>query len=93
MRASSLFYYLSKAHALVNGNKRVAVTSLMVFMGKNKKWINIPKEKLIDLSIMFANTKIEEKNIQIEAVAMFIKKYTEQWARENRGENRGQRPN
>ena len=78
-RAGALFYYLSKAHALVNGNKRVAVTSLMVFMAKNKKWIAIPKERLIELSRMIAYTDRQEKNITIEAISEIIKKYTENW--------------
>jgi len=79
LRASSLFYYLSKAHALTNGNKRLAVTSLLVFMAKNDKWINIPKGKLIELSIMIASKHRREKDITIEAVGMLIRKYTDRW--------------
>ena len=76
MRASSLFYYLSKSHALVNGNKRLAVTSLMVFMAKNKKWINMPHEKLIEISIMIAASDRKTKNTIIEVVSKEIKRFT-----------------
>lgn len=79
MRAGALFFYLSKAHALVNGNKRLAVTSLMVFMRKNGKWIRMPKEKLLDLSVMIASTDMRHKNNLIDAVGKIIKEYTEQW--------------
>jgi len=76
MRASSLFYYLSKGHALVNGNKRLAVTSLMVFLAKNRKWINMPDQELIELSIMIASSDRKVKNTTIELVAGKIKKFT-----------------
>ena len=76
MRASSLFYYLSKGHALVNGNKRLAVTSLMVFMAKNRRWINMPAKELIELSIMIASSDRKVKDTTIELVAGKIKKFT-----------------
>lgn len=76
MKASALFYYLSKAHALVNGNKRLAVTSLMVFMAKNKKWINMPDQELIELSIMIASSDRKVKDTTIELVSGKIKKFT-----------------
>jgi death on curing protein len=76
MQASALFYYLSKAHALVNGNKRLAVTSLMVFMAKNGRWINMPDQELIELSIMIASSDRKVKDTTIELVAGKIKKFT-----------------
>jgi len=79
MRAAALFYYLSKSHALFNGNKRLAVTSLLVFMAKNRKWLSIPREKLLDLSIMIAKRETQEKDIIIEAISGLIKKYAQKW--------------
>ena len=76
MRASALFYYLSKAHALANGNKRLAVTSLMVFMKKNKKWINMPEKDLLEISIMIASGDRKVKDTTIEMVSKKIKKFT-----------------
>ena len=75
MKAGALFYYLSKAHALVNGNKRLAVTSLMVFMAKNNKWIDMPHKDLLELSIMIASGDAKVKDTTIEAVAAKIKKF------------------
>ena len=76
MRAGALFYYLSKSHALMNGNKRLAVTSLMVFMAKNNKWINIPHERLIEISIMIASSDRKVKNIMIETTSKEIRRFT-----------------
>jgi death-on-curing protein len=37
-KASALFYLLIKNHPFQNGNKRIAMTTLLVFLHKNKKW-------------------------------------------------------
>jgi death-on-curing protein len=79
MRVSALFYYLSKAHALPNGNKRLAVMSLMVFMAKNGKWIKMSDAKLLDLSVMIASMDARHKNNIIDAVGRIIKEYTQRW--------------
>ena len=75
-RAGSLFYYLSKSHALVNGNKRLAVTSLMVFMAKNGKWIDMPDKRLIEIALMIAASDAKTKDIVMETVSKEIKKFT-----------------
>src|SRR3989338_4902995 len=38
-KASVLFYLMIKNHPFQNGNKRIAMTTLLVFLHKNKRWI------------------------------------------------------
>ena len=38
-KASILFYLMLKNHPFQNGNKRIAMTTLLVFLYMNKKWI------------------------------------------------------
>lgn len=38
-QAAILFYLLIKNHPFQNGNKRVALTSLLVFLALNNKWL------------------------------------------------------
>lgn len=83
LRAGALFYYLSKAHALINGNKRLAMTSLMVFMAKNKKWIAMSNKNLYELSRIIATSDIKEKDTIMKIVASFIKYSTESWDENN----------
>ena len=45
-KASILFYLMIKNHPFQNGNKRIAVTSLLTFLSMNDKWLNIPPEMI-----------------------------------------------
>src|SRR3989338_4386332 len=40
-KASILFYLMIKNHPFQNGNKRIAVTTLLIFLFKNKKWLSV----------------------------------------------------
>jgi death-on-curing family protein len=45
-KASILFYLMIKNHPFLNGNKRIAVMSLLYFLYKNDKWLNIDSMNL-----------------------------------------------
>ena len=38
-KAAILFYLLVKNHPFQNGNKRIAMTTLMVFLHRHQKWL------------------------------------------------------
>src|SRR6056297_2259224 len=40
-KAAILFYLMIKNHPFQNGNKRIAMTTLLVFLGKNDKWLEV----------------------------------------------------
>ncbi len=40
-KAAILFYLMIKNHPFQNGNKRIAVTTLLTFLFVNKKWLSI----------------------------------------------------
>lgn len=74
-KASILFYLMIKNHPFQNGNKRIAVTSLLTFLFINGKWLAIPKDDLYDLAVKVAESKPLEKEGQIIIIKSFIKKY------------------
>lgn len=49
-QASILFYSLIKNHPFGNGNKRVAVMALLVFLSINAYWINTEPVKLYEIA-------------------------------------------
>ena len=55
-QASILFYSLIKNHPFANGNKRIAVMSLLVFLRLNDRWIDIPPLTLYKLAIIVAES-------------------------------------
>ena len=50
-KASILFYLMIKNHPFQNGNKRIAMTTLFVFLYKNKKWLKIDSKELYDFAL------------------------------------------
>src|SRR3989344_1819753 len=40
-KAAMLFYLMIKNHPFKNGNKRIAVTTLVVFLYRNNKWLTV----------------------------------------------------
>lgn len=60
-QAAILFYSLIKNHPFKNGNKRIAVISLLAFLSINNKWLNIEPVDLYRLARDTADTKPEQR--------------------------------
>ena len=73
-KASNLFYLIIKNHPFLNGNKRIAVTSLLTFMYLNKKWIDVENEVLYEMAVWVAKSNPQVKNGVVLAIKEFISK-------------------
>lgn len=73
-KAAILFYLLIKNHPFQNGNKRVAVTSLLVFLAINGKWITTPPDELYRISVWVAESLPDAKDGVLISIGDFIKK-------------------
>lgn len=73
-KASILFYLLIKNHPFQNGNKRIAVTALLVFLYLNKKWLKADETELYNFARFVAQSLPEMKDQMIIAIENFIKK-------------------
>jgi death-on-curing protein len=74
-KAAILFYLLVKNHPFQNGNKRIAVTSLLVFLHKNGKWLKVDNQELYNFAVWVAESPASVKDQTVEATQVFIKKY------------------
>jgi death on curing protein len=74
-KAAILFYLLIKNHPFQNGNKRIAVFSLLVYLHINKRWMGIPEEELYDLAIWVARSPAKAKAGTLLALKEIIRKY------------------
>lgn len=74
-KASILFYLMVKNHPFENGNKRIAVTALMVFLYKNKKWLEVDDQELYNFAVWIAQSNPKLKKETIAAIEKFIKTY------------------
>mgnify|MGYP001569410355 FL=1 len=56
-KASILFYLIIKNHPFQNGNKRIAVMSLLYFLHKNMKWLRMSETDLYNFAKGIAKSK------------------------------------
>ena len=50
-KTSILFYLMIKNHPFQNGNKRIAMTILFVFLHRNKKWLKVNTQELYNFAM------------------------------------------
>lgn len=74
-KGAILFYLLIKNHPFQNGNKRIAVTTLFVFLHMNHKWLKVDKTELYNFAVWIAQSPPKLKNEVIKSIEKFIKTY------------------
>ena len=72
-RASILFYLMIKNHPFQNGNKRIAITTLLIFLYKNNKWLKADTEGLYNFTVWVAQSPAEFKEQVVAAIEQYIK--------------------
>jgi death-on-curing protein len=72
-KASTLFYLIIKNHPFQNGNKRIAMTTLFVFLHKNKKWMKVDTQELYNFTVWIAQSPPSVKEETVKAIEKFLK--------------------
>lgn len=72
-KASILFYLMIKNHPFQNGNKRLAVTTLLVFLANNGKWIKVSNQEFYNFAVWIAQSPPGFKDQMISSIKKFIK--------------------
>jgi death on curing protein len=76
-KASILFYLMIKNHPFHNGNKRVAVTTLLVFLAISKRWIKADVRSLYQFAVDIAQSDPKQKSKMCEHIKAFIETHME----------------
>lgn len=74
-KAAVLFYLMIKNHPFQNGNKRIAITTLLVFLHQNRKWLRADTQELYNFTVWVAHSPADAKEQVVEAAHNFIKKH------------------
>ena len=74
-KASILLYLMIKNHPFQNGNKRIAMTTLFVFLHKNEKWIKVDTQELYNFTMWVAQSPAGFKDETVKATEKFLRKY------------------
>lgn len=72
-KAAMLFYLMIKNHPFQNGNKRVAVATLLYFLHENGRWIDIDSYGLYEFAREVAKSEASDMRISIERILVFLK--------------------
>ena len=74
-KTSILFYLLIKNHPFQNGNKRIAMTTLFVFLYKNQKWLKVDEKELYNFAVWVAQSPARLKDEVVKGIEKFLKTY------------------
>jgi len=74
-KAGILFYLMIKNHPFQNGNKRIAVTTLLVFLYINEKWIRADMKELYNFTVWIAESPAQLKDEVVKAIEKFLKRH------------------
>lgn len=74
-KAGILFYLMIKNHPFQNGNKRIAVITLLYFLYKNKRWLRVDNKELYNFAIWIAESNPRVKDAAVLATHKFLKSY------------------
>jgi len=74
-KASIMFYLMIKNHPFQNGNKRIAIMSLLYFLNKNGKWLNMDNKTLYDFAKNIAGSKPKSREKLTLYIQETIKRY------------------
>ena len=74
-KAAILFYLMVKNHPFQNGNKRIAITTTLYFLYRNKKWLRVNNQELYNFAKWVAESNPKLKEETARATEKFIKTY------------------
>jgi len=74
-KAAILFYLMNKNHPFQNGNKRIAMMTLLLFLSKNQKWLRVNDLKFYEFARKTADSKAEGKDKVVNTIQKFIKNH------------------
>ena len=76
-KAAIMFYLMVKNHPFQNGNKRIAVTTLLVFLISNHRIPKASNQDIYEFARNVAESKPENKDHEIQKINDFIESMSE----------------
>ena len=64
-----------KNHPFQNGNKRIAIATLLTFLHNNGKWLRADENELYQFTVWVAQSLPQVKDQVVDAIEQFIKRH------------------
>ena len=74
-RAAMLFYLMVKNHPFKNGNKRVAMTTMMLFLLINAKWLKVNNYDLYKFTLWIAESDAKLQTDVVGAIESYFRQH------------------
>src|SRR3989344_2983796 len=74
-KAAALFYFLVKSHPFQNGNKRIALTTLLVYLSRNGYWLKISPDELYQVAVWVAGSPRAARSEAMDFLRDIVKKH------------------
>ena len=71
-KTSVLFYLMIKNHPFKNGNKRIAMMTMLYLLYKNSKWLNADNQVLYNFAKWVAESAPSVKAATVQAIKKFL---------------------
>lgn len=71
-KASILYYFCIKNHPFEDGNKRMGIFALIIYLAKNGYWLDTTNEKLFDMTVYTAASSMKEKDEIVKKIEEFV---------------------
>ena len=78
-KSAMLFYLMNKNHPFQNGNKRIAVTTLLFFLIENGKWLSVSNHDIYEFARFVAGSRPEERERTMLKITSFIEENIEEF--------------
>ncbi len=71
-KASMLYYLCIKNHPFEDGNKRMGIFALIIYLAKNGYWLDAANKDLFNTTVKTAASTMEEKDQVIGEIESFV---------------------
>lgn len=74
-KAAILYYLCIKNHPFEDGNKRMGIFSLLLYLYKNGYWLDTTNDELFDITVYTASSKVEDMQDVVEKIKVFVEEH------------------
>ncbi|HOF78904.1 MAG TPA: type II toxin-antitoxin system death-on-curing family toxin [Candidatus Dojkabacteria bacterium] len=74
-KAAMLYYLCIKNHPFEDGNKRMGIFSLLLYLYKNGYWLDTTNDELFDITVYTASSKVEDMQEVVEKIKVFVEEH------------------
>lgn len=74
-KGSMLYYFCIKNHPFEDGNKRMGIFSLLLYLYKNGYWLDATNDELFDITVSTASSKVKDMDKVVERIKKFVQEH------------------